>query len=81
MVNMDDLAKESLKCRENTVELFSSGYSRDRRKCLLVRCPDFRGCKVHKQESLGEPMCPIIEVFSIQGVLIRGVHCNGFLTS
>ena len=37
---------------------------------LLVRCPDFRGCKVHvhKQGVWDSPMCPVY-----RGVLISGV--------
>ena len=40
---------------------------------LLVRCPDFRGCNVHKQGVWDSKMCP---VSSLQGVLNkRGFHC------
>ena len=35
---------------------------------LLVRCPDFRGCNVHKQGVWDSQMCPVY-----QGVLISGV--------
>ena len=33
-----------------------------------VRCPDFRGCNVHKQGVWDSQMCPVY-----QGVLISGV--------
>ena len=35
---------------------------------LLVRCPDFRGCNVHKQGVWDSQMCPVY-----RGVLISGV--------
>ena len=35
---------------------------------LLVRCPDFRGCNVHKQGVWDSQRCPVY-----QGVLISGV--------
>ena len=34
---------------------------------LLVRCPDFRGCNVHKQCVWDSQMCPVY----------RGVHISG----
>ena len=34
---------------------------------LLVRCPDFRGCHVHKQGVWDRQMCPVY-----QGALISG---------
>ena len=34
----------------------------------LVRCPDFRGCNVHKQSVWDSEMCPVY-----RGVLISGV--------
>ena len=35
---------------------------------LLVRCPDVRGCNVHKQGIWDSQMCPVY-----RGVLISGV--------
>ena len=35
---------------------------------LLVRCPDFRGCNVHKVGVWDSQMCPVY-----RGVLISGV--------
>ena len=35
---------------------------------LLVRCSDFKGCKVHKQGVWDSQMCPVY-----RGVLISGV--------
>ena len=41
---------------------------------ILVRCPDFRGCNVHKQGVRDSLMCPVyLKVSLFQGVLIREV--------
>ena len=31
----------------------------EKRVCLLMRCPDFSSCNVHKQGVLGQLMCPV----------------------
>ena len=42
---------------------------------LLVRCPDFRGCSVHKQGVWDSQMCPIHQGVLISGCL--GIHVPG----
>ena len=38
---------------------------------LLVRCPDFRGCNVHKQGVWDSQMCPVY-----RGVRLSLFHCS-----
>ena len=40
----------------------------EKKVSLLVRCPDFRGCNVHKQGVWDSQRCPVY-----RGVLISGV--------
>ena len=45
-------------------------------KKLLVRCPDFRGCNVHKQgvRIRDSIMCPAVYHVLFQDVLNKGFH-------
>ena len=51
----------------DTVEPLESGLPWDRRKC-----PDLRGCSVHKQGAWDTKTCPVQQGVLISGVLIRG---------
>ena len=42
---------------------------------LLVRCPDFRGCNVHKRAFVTGKCVLIIKVSLFQGVLNKKFHC------